>query len=574
MAPGKLPDGRKVEQHCLIMIGVAAAPVDFDAVREFFELFKTPWEFYREGRSYDVVLCSGECVNHVAAKLVICYAGRKALFDGEQAVKTIPGQPGPRTLSYKAYSLPVYGDAVHFGTKDGVFLTEAASQHCVGYLERSEKIARARFGYDLFHEVQTLLTCGQPATNAGMPAIELHIMVLRDLILDCGIPLVEVPPVPEGHSFIACLTHDVDSPSLREHGWNHTTFGFLYRAVLGSVVSLLRRRISPGTLLRNWSAALKAPFVQMGLAKDPWRNFAEEYRKLEDGVPSTFFVIPFSNNPGKKSDGQAPHFRAARYAARDIADVIQKLLQSGCEIGLHGIDAWFDSSDALHEIEEIQRLTGTRPSGGRMHWLYFDPHTPVALENAGAAYDSTIGYNETVGYRAGTTQAYKPFAATELLELPLHAMDTALFYPAYLGLSQAVATSVLQNLIDNAAHFGGCLTINWHDRSLAPERNWDTSYRCLLYELKARGAWFATAGQAISWFKRRRAVRFETDSVYPRAVRATVPFPGSTNLPALRLRLHNGPDSAQVETRYLDLPLGEHVDSGFPATSVADALHG
>ncbi len=29
------------------MIGVAAAEADRSAVQEFFELFKTPWEFYR-----------------------------------------------------------------------------------------------------------------------------------------------------------------------------------------------------------------------------------------------------------------------------------------------------------------------------------------------------------------------------------------------------------------------------------------------------------------------------------------------------------------------------------------------
>ena len=41
-----------------------------------------------------------------------------------------------------------------------------------------------------------------------------------------------------------------------------------------------------------------------------------------------------------------------------------------------------------------------------MHWLYFDQNSPKTLENAGANYDSTVGYNETVGYRAGTAQGY------------------------------------------------------------------------------------------------------------------------------------------------------------------------
>ena len=37
-----------------------------------------------------------------------------------------------------------------------------------------------------------------------------------------------------------------------------------------------------------------------------------------------------------------------------------------------------------------------------MHWLLHDANTPSVLDEAGYAYDSTVGYNETIGYRAGT----------------------------------------------------------------------------------------------------------------------------------------------------------------------------
>ena len=40
-----------------------------------------------------------------------------------------------------------------------------------------------RVGYDLFAEVRTLLTTGQPSANAAIPALELHIALLRDLIV-------------------------------------------------------------------------------------------------------------------------------------------------------------------------------------------------------------------------------------------------------------------------------------------------------------------------------------------------------------------------------------------------------
>jgi len=66
------------------MLGVIANPTDHGVVREFFELFKTPWEFYRSDHRYEVLLCAGDAqLCRTAAKLVIIYAGSKTLFDAE-----------------------------------------------------------------------------------------------------------------------------------------------------------------------------------------------------------------------------------------------------------------------------------------------------------------------------------------------------------------------------------------------------------------------------------------------------------------------------------------------------------
>jgi peptidoglycan/xylan/chitin deacetylase (PgdA/CDA1 family) len=422
-----------------------------------------------------------------------------------------------------------------------------------------------RIGYDLLHEIRNLLIVGQPSRNANMPALELHIAFLRDLITGAGIPLVEIPPVPDGYRFIACLTHDVDHPSIRQHKCDHTMFGFLYRSVFVSLRNLMGGRIRVRDLVRNWAAVLKLPFIYLGLAKDFWSEFDDHYLELENDLRSTFFVIPFKNCSGKNSHGPAPMFRAARYGAADIADTIRKLRSAGSEVGLHGIDAWCDSVRGRAELEEIRRATGVSTVGVRMHWLYYDQYSAAALEKAGAAYDSTVGYNETVGYRAGTTQAYKPLEATRLLELPLHVMDTALFYPAHLGFSPRQARTVLGRMADNAVQFGGCLTVNWHDRSLAPERLWDTSYRDLLQDIRNRGAWFATAGQAIAWFQKRRSVVFETDCMSPDTVRARVSAHESDHLPGLRLRVHKVRQSCGTVTQgpaaYVDLTFDESAET-------------
>jgi hypothetical protein len=534
------------------MIGVIAPQADHDVVREFFELFKTPWEFCCLGRRYEVLLCTGEVPPVAAAKLVLVYSGAKTPFDDRQRIPVVRQRAGLCMLAHQGMQIPIYGKVLTFAQNGLDLLTEEDSGECAAWLERTEDGALLRIGYDLFGEVRTLLTDGQPAAQAPLPALELHIALLRRCITGCGIPLVEIPPVPNGYRFIACLTHDVDHPSMRQHRWDHTMFGFLFRAVFGSLRDLIRRRISLHDLLRNWAAALKLPFVHLGLATDPWRAFDAQYLELENGLTSTFFVIPFKNQAGNGLHGRAPRLRAAGYGARDIADILSKLTAVGREVSLHGIDAWCDSEKGRLELEEVRQLTAASEIGVRMHWLYYDQQSPAKLEKAGADYDSTVGYNEAVGYRAGTGQAYQPLGVSRMLELPLQVMDTALFYGARMGLSRGEAMPILKQMIQNAARFGGCLTINWHDRSLAPERLWGGCYCNLLQELKCEGAWFATAGQVVSWFRKRRSAAFETDSMEPSTPRVRRTSDPHENLPGLRLRHHRGSASSSLSEPGLD----------------------
>ena len=124
----------------------------------------------------------------------------------------------------------------------------------------------------------------------------------------------------------------MDHPSIRRHKWDHTTLGFLYRAAFGSLRDWIGGRLTARDLFANWAAVLKLPFVHLGLADDFWRGFADRYMELERGLRSTYFVIPFADRPGSSSNSPAPDFRAARYGARDIADIVNKLLAAGCEV--------------------------------------------------------------------------------------------------------------------------------------------------------------------------------------------------------------------------------------------------
>ena len=549
------------------MIGVVARGEERDIVREFFELFKTPWEFSRDDVYYDVLLCADDALDRRSSQVVIVYGSKARECDRKTNVRSETPRHNT-TLSWRGERIPVYGDCVTVPS-DGEtrHLVLEDTGESVLSVTRVGSRTIVRVGYDLFREIGFLLTMGQPTIHAGIPTLERHIALLRDLIVNAGVPLIEIPPIPEGFRFTVCLTHDVDHPSIRLHKCDHTLFGFLYRAVAGSVIDVCRGRKKLATVGRNWAAVLRLPFVHLGLAKDFWSQF-ERYLEIEKGLGSTFFVIPIKKYAGRSGEGQAPSIRASSYGVSDIADHVGVLRGAGCEIGLHGIDAWLDSAKGLEERERVSLVAGASVMGVRMHWLYFDERAPERLDQAGFTYDSTFGYNETVGLRAGTMQAFKPLSAGRLLELPLSIMDTALFYPSRLNLTPKAASRAVSRLVDDAERYGGVLTINWHDRSLAPERLWGEFYIELLDDLKRKSAWFPTAAQAAGWFSQRRSAVFGSVRPEGDSVRITVSADLRRDLPALTLRVHwaepsneGRPLLARRPTRFSDMALSGSLDS-------------
>jgi len=518
------------------MIGVAASPSDVEMAREFFELFKTAWEPAVASRSYDVVLSTDGRIAGLDARVFILYGSDDQAADRQSGI-TVTRLDGTVSLGWGDSVLPLYEGAARFvrTTTDPVVTLDgkpADYRSCTG--------TRAvwRIGYDLFREVRHLLTDGQPASQAAIPTLELHIALLRHVLRESSVSFVEIPPRPYGFDFTCCLTHDIDFFGLTRHKFDRTLAGFLYRASYGTLVDLARGRRSAGEAARNWAAALSVPFVLTGVLPDPWRPF-ESYRRVERGRRSTFFLVPFKQRPGVSPDGQIEPLRGVPYEVSEIRAELAGLARTGTELAVHGIDAWRDATAGRAEIEQLTAVTGHPSAGVRMHWLYYGADSPRQLEAAGFSYDSTWGYNDAIGYRAGTSQSFKLPGTQGLMELPLSIMDSALFYPTRMGLERRDAMQHCLPLIGNAQRFGGTLVINWHDRSLAPERLWDQSYTDLLEAIDAtRGAWYATAGEAVSWFQWRRSVRFIGSS--PTGITVTGPPPAT--LPAAAIHVHRAGD--------------------------------
>jgi hypothetical protein len=431
--------------------------------------------------------------------------------------------------------LPIYGDALGISGSGTCLLGILSNAEHAGIKCGSARQIVYRFGFDLFQETAALLKKGQPAENASIPTFEIHIQFLRNCILDAGVSLVEIPPAPAEHDFIVSLTHDIDFVGIRKHFFDHTMLGFLYRATVGTLRDLIRGKIFLGRALKIWLAVLKLPFVYLHLAKDFWIPF-EWYLEVEKNLPATYYLIPFKHRIGERVTSRRAKRRAAPYDITDLPELTAALLKAGCEIGVHGVDSWHSAEKGREERRRITQATNNNTGTGiRMHWLLRDEHTNRVLEQAGYTYDSTTGYNETVGYFSGTTQVYRPLDARTLLELPMHIQDGALFYTNRLNLSDAEAWSRCQPLLQNARMFGGVLTLLWHDRSHGPERFWGEFYMRMVQELKTQNVWFASARQAVEWFQTRREAIFEQDQT---CLRVKLPLSSRKPMRPLVLRVH------------------------------------
>jgi hypothetical protein len=490
------------------MIGLIAKESELQAATEFFELFKTPWEVYDENTSYDVVVTTGSGGSIPNAKLIIAYGSEANNFDINEGLIAGRHQRGI-LLEYGDWEIPLYGPVLQFSAAYGYprGFTKNGRKIIATEIQKDD-VTLIRVGYDLLGEVSFLLTQGQPLENAGIPSLDLHISLLRDWILGSGIPLVEILAVPAGHSFFVCLTHDVDFVRIGDHIFDHTMWGFVYRALFVSLVEGLKGITRWRKTLKNWKSVLLLPLIYLGLKEDFWLQF-DRYLEFEGDARSTFFIIPFRDRAGGKVQSRISHRRAAKYDVKDITEYIGQLIDHGDEIAVHGIDAWHDEELGRQEYLKISTITGSSELGNRVHWLCFDQASPQTLEKSGFTYDSTSGYNDALGFRNGTFKPFRPLGSKKILELPLIVQDNALMRLNGKPVPRKDVITRCSRIFESAEKFGGVVTILWHLRSLGPERFWDEDYTNFLEECKNRHVWFGTGLEICRWFLKRRSIRFE-----------------------------------------------------------------
>ena len=164
----------------------------------------------------------------------------------------------------------------------------------------------------------------------------------------------------------------------------------------------------------------------------------------------------------------------ARYDIRSkpIRRLLRRISERGHEIGLHG------SYATMHDPTQLQKerrgLVAVLEEEGlpsevsscRQHYLRWQaPATWRAQEAAGLAVDASVGFNEEVGFRSGTSFEHPVFdvesrTPLRLRERPLHIMDQALA-----GLGDQRAFAAIDEIRREVDHHQGTLDVLWHNNT-------------------------------------------------------------------------------------------------------------
>ena len=294
------------------------------------------------------------------------------------------------------------------------------------------------------------------------------------------------PPRWQGARFAVALTHDVDVP------WRWTRIG-----VRGAAARLKQHAVAGrmGSAYREARALAAVPAHKVRGTDPNWRF--ERILRLERsrGVRSTFFVLAGHNHP---ADGPAPEAYE-----RLRPQLVSTVLEGGAEVGLHGSYTAAEDPARLEEEKRALEALAGPVRGQRYHYLRVDPHANLApLERLGFRYDSSLGFAEAPGFRAGIAQPFRPWSLEldrplDLLELPLAVMDVTYSEERFLGVPSRAAAKRLDGFLDQAAKQGGGFAVLWHTDKFDPSssKGWDRLYLRLLEAVRHRGGVCLSAGE-------------------------------------------------------------------------------
>jgi hypothetical protein len=277
------------------------------------------------------------------------------------------------------------------------------------------------------------------------------------------------------------LTHDVDYTS--------KTFALRFKRSVFIVFNILR-----SLLKLKISLAVKDFFKLCNfffISKKYW--YFDKISNLEKEYQMTSIWNFYGGDNSKKTFSKLIFDPSYDVNDKDLSNQIRKLSEDGHMIGLHqAFDSWKDSATMQIEKKNVERSLGKKIKVCRQHWLRFSLiHTWKAQEQSGFELDTTLGFNEILGFRNSTALKMPAWIVSEkrfsdsLHMLPMVLMDSHLF--DYGQMKKADREKKIDEILDEVKFVGGEATVIWHQRVFDNDYNWGDEYQYLLNGIQTRG---------------------------------------------------------------------------------------
>ncbi len=302
------------------------------------------------------------------------------------------------------------------------------------------------------------------------------------------IPFLSKMPWPLGHPFALIISHDIDL--IRKYG-----------------PKILAKELFTANFKRFTQS-----FTHSVFRDNLYWNFDDllDFYDKQD-IISTFFVIA--------RRWEKLNYRYSINTAK-FCQLFEKILKKNHEIGLHSSRFAFDHPKRImREKKKLERIIGKEITGVRQHYLRLQfPEAWRNFQNAGLHYDSSCGYNLTMGFRAGTSFPFKTFDAenTQILdfyEIPFTVMD----YPWLEGQQYQPGSHLdFKDIVNQIENCQGLLHILWHPHNLV-EADFKPLWESIFSWLDHKKFYNDSLEQMLKWWKNRAGITLKhlrTDEGY------------------------------------------------------------
>lgn len=256
---------------------------------------------------------------------------------------------------------------------------------------------------------------------------------------------------------------------------------------------------SPAMIIKQSMLNCYDVFRSVTRPKDCWKNFIKTWSFLFNNT--SYWCFEYWQDLEKQFDVRSIFYVHAKVKKniittfidpnydltenRRLQDKLRELLGEGFHIGLHGSYFSATNGDILEQEKQIlENALGQPVVQTRQHWLRFVEDVTPLLHEEYFEKDSTLGWNDRVGFRNGCASAFHPYNHAEQrpykhLEIPQIIMDFNVYQS--LGLENMEFVNRTVQVLERVLKCKSVqASISWHQRASTTDYQWEKTYEHLL----------------------------------------------------------------------------------------------